>query len=307
MVYPDPNATALKEKIAEKEGVSVDSILIGNGGAELITLIARMLKGKRVLIVEPTFSEYEKACQLNQCEILYHFLEEPDFELHTDELRIKLKNTDAVFLCNPNNPTGRKFSTSAILSIIEECEKLDCFFILDEAFYDFLMEYDSFAPYIRKFSKFLIIRSMTKMFAIPGIRLGYLLASPSIISGLNPLQSHWSVNTIALLTGQLCMQNDAFIDQTREYIGRERKRLFDFYQQQHFLVSPSEVNFYLMRDPSVNDQFELFEFLLEQGMIPRHTYNFPGLEGRWLRFAIKSHAENSRLLEVLTQWRSRHP
>lgn len=307
MVYPDPQAKVLTEKIAEKEQIPADSILIGNGGAELITLIARMLKGKKVLIVQPTFSEYEKACLMNQCEILYHSLKEPDYELNLDELRIKLQKTDAVFLCNPNNPTGRQFSTSTILSLMEECEKLDCFFILDEAFFDFLSEYDSFVPYIRRFSKFIIIRSMTKMFAIPGIRLGYLLAGPSIVAELSPLQSHWSVNALALRIGELCIQNDGFIQMTKAYLDSERKRLFEFYKNQHFWVSPSEVNFYLMKDPTQKDQFELFGYLLDQGMIPRHTYNFPGLEGRWLRFAIKSQAENSRLLEVLTRWRKLHP
>jgi threonine-phosphate decarboxylase len=305
-VYPDPYATQLKERIAKKEQTSVGSILIGNGGAELITLVTRMLAGKKVLMVQPTFSEYEKACRTNKCEILYHQLEEPSFELNPADLRLSLVDADAVFLCNPNNPTGIQYPTSTVLSIIEECEKHNCLVILDEAFYDFLINYDSFISYINTFSNLIIIRSMTKMFAIPGIRLGYLVAQTTIIAELSQLQSHWSTNTIALLAGELCLQNEFFIRETQEFINHERKRLFAFFIKQKFAASASNVNFYLFRDAYLKNQYELFEFLLHKGIIPRHTFNFPGLEGRWLRFAIKGYEENNQLMEVLAEWRQ-HP
>ncbi|MFL6518271.1 MAG: threonine-phosphate decarboxylase, partial [Bacillus sp. (in: firmicutes)] len=96
------------------------------------------------------------------------------------------------------------------------------------------------------------------------------------------------------------------IKETQEYINNERKRLFAFFHQNEFLFSSSQVNFYLLQDPFLQEQFSLFEFLLHQGIIPRHTFNFQGLEGRWLRFAIKSHEENNQLMEVLAQWRHQH-
>lgn len=305
-VYPDPFATQLKERISKSEQTPSDTILIGNGGAELITLLARMLSGKKVVIVEPTFSEYEKACRANKCEIVYHQLIEPNFELNPDDLRRSLKDADALFLCNPNNPTGIHYPASAIISILKECEKRNCLVILDEAFFDFLVEYDSFVPYINRFSNLIIIRSLTKMFAIPGIRLGYLVAQPAIVSELSLLQSHWSINTIALLAGELCLQNESFIKETQAYICKERKKLFTFFKQNGFVFSSSNVNFYLFQDPLLKNQFALFEFLIHQGIIPRHTFNFPGLEGRWLRFAIKGSNENNHLLEVLTKWRQIH-
>ncbi|WP_066064671.1 threonine-phosphate decarboxylase CobD [Neobacillus soli] len=306
IVYPDPYASKLRERLANAVKISVDSLLIGNGGAELIALVARMLAGKKVVLVEPTFSEYETTCQANKCEILYHQLEEPDFGLNPTDLRSKLVDADALFLCNPNNPTGIHYPPATIISIIEECEKQNCLVILDEAFYDFLIDYESFIPYINQFSNLMIIRSLTKMFAIPGIRLGYLVARPAIVSELSQLQSHWSTNTIALLAGEVCVQNETFIIQSQEYICNERKRLFDFFKQEEFAVSASKVNFYLLRDPLLKEQFQLFEFLLHQGIIPRHTFNFLGLEGRWLRFAIKSEEENNQLMEVLAKWRTSH-
>jgi threonine-phosphate decarboxylase len=303
-VYPDPYAARLKDRIAIMENLSTDSILIGNGGAELINLVARLLAGKKVLLLQPTFSEYEKACRANQCEILYHQLVEPRFELNPTEISEYLGEVDALFLCNPNNPTGIHYPRSTVISIIEECKKQNCLVILDEAFYDFLVEYDSFIPYVNRNSHVIIIRSMTKMFAIPGIRLGYLVAPPNLAVKLRQFQSQWNINSIALTAGELCLQNEAFIHETQKYIHDERKRLFKFYQQEGFLVSSSQINFYLLRDPLINNQFDLFNFLLRQGIIPRHTYNFSGLEGRWLRFAIKSYEENNRLKEVLIQWRN---
>ncbi len=305
-VYPDPFATQLKNMIAKSEQTPSESILIGNGGAELITLLARMLSGKKVVIVEPTFSEYEKACRANKCEIHYHQLVEPNFELNLVDLRTSLMDADAIFLCNPNNPTGIHYPTSTIISIIEECEKRNCQVILDEAFFDFLIEYDSLVPYINKFSNLIIIRSLTKMFSIPGIRLGYLIAQPAIVSELSTLQSHWSTNTIALLAGELCLQNESFITESQDFIFNERKRLFAFFKQEEFVVTSSNVNFYLLQDPLLKDQLPLFEFLLHQGIIPRHTFNFPGLEGRWLRFAIKGSEENNHLMEVLAKWGHHH-
>lgn len=307
IVYPDPCAIRLKELISKKEQNSVDTLLIGNGGAELIALVARMLTGKKIVVVQPSFSEYEKTCQANNCEVVYHQLEEPAFELRIEDLIPKLMDADAIFLCHPNNPTGVQYSTSTILSLIEECEKHKCLIILDEAFYDFLIDYDSFIPYINRFSNLIIIRSMTKMFAIPGIRLGYLAAQPSIIAKLSRLQSHWSTNVIALLSGELCIQNESFIKQSQDYICQERKKLIHFLKQQDFVVSPTKVNFYLLQDPHESNQIELFEFLLKRGIIPRHTFNFPGLEGKWLRFAIKSSRENLQLMEVLNDWRQHHP
>lgn len=305
-VYPDPFAEKLKKRIAEREEISVDSILIGNGGAELITLVARFLSGKKVVVVEPSFSEYEKACRANICEIQYHQLMGPNFELNIDELFPSLSSADALFLCNPNNPTGIQYPVSTVISIIQECEKQNCFVILDEAFYDFLVNYESFFPYINRFTNLIIIRSMTKMFGIPGLRLGYLVAPQNIIAEISKSQPHWSINTIALLAGELCLQNEEFINETRSFISEERERLETFFKKNNFVSTSSQVNFYLLRDSYLKEQNNLFEFLLLKGIIPRHTFNFPGLEGKWLRFAIKSKEENSKLMEVLLEWRQLH-
>ncbi|WNS75911.1 threonine-phosphate decarboxylase CobD [Bacillus sp. DTU_2020_1000418_1_SI_GHA_SEK_038] len=303
--YPDPKGHRFKKKLAEKEKLSERQILIGNGGAELISLIGRMLAGKRVLIVQPAFSEYEEACRINSCTIDYHQLSPEKWELNVEELAEKLPNTDALFICNPCNPTGVYYSKSNLIALMNECQKQDCLFIVDEAFYDFLSEYESIVSCINEYSNLIIIRSMTKMFAIPGLRLGYLMANQTIIDYLASLQPHWSMNALALQAGEWCLDSESYVWETRELINKERKRLFDFYRQKDLMLSPSRVNFYLLRDPVVHDQFSLFQFLLSKGIIPRHTMNFPGIEGEWLRFAIKGPKENDKLMGAIEEWRNR--
>lgn len=303
--YPDPYVLSLKQQIAESENVNLSSILIGNGGAELITLIGRMLERKNVLIIEPTFSEYEKACQANDCNISYHYIKEPDWCLQIEELTKRLENIEAVFLCNPNNPTGVRYSYGEILQLVEACKQQNSFLIIDEAFYDFLDDYEAMTPLLRNYSNLIILRSMTKMYAIPGLRLGYALACSDVIQKLAVYQSHWSVNMLASMAGEECLKDETFTSQTRKYIRKERERLFTFFREEEFDVSPSQVNFYLLRDSKLEGQLLFFEYLLYRGIVPRHTVNFPGLEGGWLRFAIKSTEDNEYLMEVLKEWRRR--
>ncbi|MEH7123261.1 threonine-phosphate decarboxylase CobD [Bacillus sp. JJ1773] len=303
--YPDPKGRKFKKKLAEIENLSERQILIGNGGAELISLIGRKLAGKRVMIVQPSFSEYEEACRINGCTIDYHQLSPDKWGLDVEALAEKMPYTDALFLCNPCNPTGVYYSKSKLIELMNECQKQNCLFIMDEAFYDFLSEYESMVPYIYEFSNLLIIRSMTKMFAIPGLRLGYVMANQAIIDHLASFQPHWSMNALALQAGEWCLESESYVRETRELIDRERERLFNFYRQKELMVSPSRVNFYLLKDPFVDDQLPLFQFLLSKGIIPRHTMNFPGLEGAWLRFAIKGPKENDKLMGAIEEWRSR--
>lgn len=301
--YPDPQGIRLKNLLSEREKIDSNQILLGNGGAEIITLIGRFLTGKKVVIVQPAFSEYEEVCRVNGCTIDYHLLQSGSWQWDTNGLAHKLKEADALFLCNPNNPTGVYFSKSILLNLLQLCQENECLLILDEAFYDFVFNHQSIVSYINDYSNLLIIRSMTKMFAIPGLRLGYLLADSKVINTLSNFQSQWSINSVALKVGEWCLESDSYVMDTIALITKERRRLFAFYDQFSFKRSPSETNFYLLRDPSLEDQLPLFEFLLEKGIIPRHTMNFPGVDGKWLRFAIKAPVDNDLLMEAMSAWR----
>ncbi|RFU71407.1 threonine-phosphate decarboxylase [Peribacillus saganii] len=297
--YPDPQASVLTKKIAAMEGVPEQSVLVGNGGAEIISLVARWLAGKRVMIVQPAFSEYETACLANGCRVTWHMLEEGVWELELPAL----DGIDAIFLCTPNNPTGIEYSPQAVVHLIQECSERGVYVIIDEAFYDFLEEAATYTAHLPDYSNLIILRSLTKMYSIPGLRLGYLMADQEIVSRISAYRPHWSVNALALMAGEICMDAEDHVKRTREMIESERLKLKDFYDSSGFIMSKSSINFYLLREPDTADASGLLRFLLENGIVPRHTFNFPGLSGRWLRFAVKTGRDNSSLMEVLNRWR----
>lgn len=304
--YPDPKSTLLKRKLAQRMEVKEAQILIGNGGSEIISLVGRWLAGKRVMIVQPAFSEYEAVCKVNGCEVSYFPLTK-DWELDLDSFAERTANVDAVFFCNPNNPTGLYFNKKVIQDFLKVCKNQDCYLIVDEAFYDFVRDYESLVPLLTDDHNLLLLRSMTKMYSIPGLRLGYAIGSQDVIEKLSTYQPHWSVNRIAMKVGELCLEEEEYVQRTIEFIDLQRESLFSFYKKNGFQVTDSKVNFYLLKDRKLEDQSPLFHFLLEKGIVPRHTFNFSGLEGKWLRFAIRTTEENQLLLEAMREWRSIHP
>ncbi|MFB6467361.1 threonine-phosphate decarboxylase CobD [Cytobacillus sp. Hz8] len=304
LVYPDPKVQRLTKRMSKELGIDEEWILFGNGASELIGLVGRLLFGKKVLIVQPAFAEYEAACLVNQCEVFSYQLTEPDWQIDVEEIKSSIKKVDAVFFCNPSNPTGIHYSNEIIRDLINICKESNCYLILDEAFYDYIDIYESIVPYIEEGDRVILLRSMTKMFAIPGLRLGYVVAKPTIISKLKTYQPHWSVNTVAMLAGEICLEVHDFQQETLDFISKERAAIFHFLEEEGYIHSASQTNFYLLRDPNLEDQSLLIAFLLKKGIVPRHTFNFSGLDGRWLRFAIKSHQENRQLMNVLKQWRN---
>ena len=206
--YPDPHASQLTKLLAAKERLPESSILIGNGGAEIITLVGRLLAGKKVLIIQPAFAEYAEACQAAGCEVSFYQLQEPDWELDLEKLRPLLKEHDAIFLCTPNNPTGVSFSEEVVHELVMECKKENCIVVIDEAFYDFTDDAFTYASLVEEHEHVVILRSLTKIFAIPGLRLGYLLAAAPLVQQMKTYKPHWSVNAIALAAGKLCIEEE---------------------------------------------------------------------------------------------------
>lgn len=304
--YPDPEGNELSALIAENEGVSRPSILLGNGGSELITLIARMFSGKHIAIVEPTFSEYEKVSRANDCSISYIELPEGSWDLDPDAFLSTIDQADAVFVCHPNNPTGTVHSEASLLRLLEACAKRHCHLIVDEAFYDFLVAPRTLARFVDKSDYLIVLRSLTKMYSMAGLRLGYLLASEDTVTRLHDFQPFWSVNALALKAGEACFEETGYVQATHDTVHTERERMQEALRGMGYLISDSKVNFYLLRDPSLDEQTPLIPFLLKRGIVSRHTFNFLGLDGRWLRFAVRNRHANDILLEALKAWKQDH-
>ncbi|WP_421378644.1 pyridoxal phosphate-dependent aminotransferase [Bacillus salacetis] len=298
--YPDPIHTSLRRRISISEGIDPGGIIVGNGAAEVIHMIACLLRGKKVAVVHPAFSEYELTCRAFSCSI-EHVIPSliPEFE----DFAGAIKASDAIFICNPNNPAGTVMDPVLLEEIIGYAEENDCLVIVDEAFHDFLPQGDSCKKLLGVHFNLIILRSMTKMFSMAGIRLGFALMAEELKSKLEKYQTHWSVNSFALCAGEICLEQQDFVMKTRGYVARERARMFCFLKKNDFSFSRSQTNFYLMKDNRTEQQIDLIIFLLKNGIVPRHTYNFRGLEGRWLRMAVKDEESNNLLMEVLEKWR----
>ena len=304
--YPDPENVELKSALAMKENIHEDHLLIGNGAAEIIFLLANRFRGQDVLIVDPTFSEYRTACTAHQCRIHSLVLAEwTNWQLDLATVLPHLDGKAALFICNPNNPTGIRYEKQTLLSIIEAAHERKVAVVVDEAFYDFCLEPYTLVPYVKTHPNLAVLRSFTKMFAIAGIRLGWVAADPAFISELAARKPHWSVNAVAEKIGQLCVNEDAFVERTARRIAAERKRVLHALKQRDFVVSNSEANYYILREKNKQNLKPLLHFLMNEGLTARHTENFSGLNGNYLRFAIRTASENDRLLAALKRWRER--
>jgi len=296
--YPDPEGSDLKKLIATKENLHKNNVLLGNGGAELIAVLANYFSKKRVGIVQPAFGEYERMAKAYECQLVHIVLPE---EKWTDLSPVfeKLPFLDAIFLTNPNNPTGITYDEKQLHRLKEQCKKHRCYLIIDEAFYDFTEGFTTSATNITTNEFVIILRSLTKMYAIAGLRLGYLLADHHLVQQLEKRLPYWNVNALALEVGKLCAKDDAYAHSTSSYIKKERERIFRRLKRLGYKFSKSEVNYYLLRHPKLKSQNPLIIYLLKHGLVSRHTENFRGLNGNWIRLAIKTKKENERLLQYL--------
>lgn len=300
--YPDPDAVELRHAIAQQESIPANQILVGNGASELLTLIGREFARKRVVIVEPTFSEYRTITDRNACLVESVFLSESDgWDLPVEKIISKLAGVDLVIVCNPNNPTGVVYKQSKLLALLNVLEEKSITLVIDEAFYDFAHDEPSLMQQVNRTSHLIILRSLTKMYALPGLRIGYLAGSEAMVQNLALHQPTWSVNTLAQLIVPSCIQDHNHRLQTRNLIQTERDRIFPMLRDLSFTVSKSDVNYYLLGGfPSLSDT--LLPFLLENRVAIRHTHNFPGLNGDFVRLAIRTQKENDYLLELLGRW-----
>ncbi len=299
--YPDNNQAELKELLAEINGLTPQHFAVGNGSTETIYSLPAMIKGKRAVIVSPAFSEYAYALEQHGWDI-QRFLVSPetDFAINLEELRKTLSNgCDALYLCNPGNPSGILYPRETIELIYDICRETGTFLVLDEAFMDFCEE-DSAKDKIVSSDHGIVLRSMTKFYGIPGLRLGYAMAAPSVIERLSAMGGPWSVNTLAQAAGVAALKDTDFSKKTIAYVEQERT----FLKEQLSLfprlkVYPSRANFLLIEIDGGMTSAELKERLLQKWILIRDCANFIGLSNRFFRIAVRTRAENSRLIEHL--------
>jgi len=299
--YPDSSQLELKQTLAQHHGLAPDNFAVANGSTELIYNLPLLLPGKRALIISPSFSEYVHSLNQHGWQIRHLPLTpENNFAINIDDLEQALASgIDALYLCNPGNPNGALHPRGVTQQIQDLCRAAGAFLVLDEAFMDFC-EDASAKHLIVQSDNALLLRSMTKFFGIPGLRLGYAVGQPDLIKRLDALGGPWSVNTLAQAAGRAALQDREYLQSTRDLIERERQDLVSKLEQfPEFKVYPSVVNYLLIEIKQGLTAGELGELLLQQRILIRDCSSFRGLSERFFRIAVRTHAENQHLLDCL--------
>lgn len=302
--YPDPHARPFQREVARYMGVDEEHVLAGNGATEIIHLLGCLPGLRCALIPSPTFSEYGFAMKRAGVEVRCLALRERDgFTLRAGEIIHNLEGVDVLFLCNPNNPTGRLIDEVELDELVEFCEHKGIRIVLDESFIDFVPDgrRRSFAPRVGRYKELVVVFSLTKFFAIPGIRLGCGLGRQELIHFLKGKKPPWSVNSLAQVAGIAALRDREYILASTKAVALERAFLYGRLRSISKLkVYPSSANFLLMRLLAREwDSRRLARVLARKGILVRDCSNFEFLGRRFIRVAVRSRKENLRLLQEL--------
>ncbi len=297
--YPDPYCRSLVAAISEFEEVPPQYILCGNGAADLIYAYAAALKPKKAVETAPTFSEYALGLSQWGCQVEPFLLHASrDFSIDETFLEfIGAEEPDVVFLCNPNNPTGRTVRYDLLERIIELCKQKNIFLFLDECFLDLTEGGVSAKGLLGTNPQLLILKAFTKSYGMAGIRLGYCLcADADLLGRMSSAVQPWNVSSLAQAAGVAALKEQAFLEKTRALVCQERQWMTQKLQNFGFWVCPSQTNFLLFRGTP-----GLHEALKEQGIVIRNCDNYRGLGSGWYRTAVRQHKENVQLMDAISQ------
>ena len=311
--YPDPDYVELREEIVKTNKVELKNIIVGNGATEIIFLYMKVLKAKKILIVSPTFGEYERAMKatLDDIQVDYFKLEEAEnFVLNIEKIKTELqKKYDLLVICNPNNPTGQFLSIKELEKILEKCTEVGTKLFVDEAFVEFVEDWGekSIIKTGKNKKNLFVLRAFTKFFAIPGLRLGYgICFDDEFMTKMLEKKEPWSVNNIAELAGKILLQDREYIEKTNNWIKIEKKYMYENLKEIEGLKTyKTEINFILVKIKNeylykVNAQI-LREKMLEKGILIRDASNFVYLNDNYFRLAVKDRKNNVRVLEALKE------
>ena len=302
--YPDTERIQLREKIAEHENrkagiadIKKEYIVLGNGAAELIFQVCHAIKPKHALLAAPAFQEYEQALLCERCEVTYYELQEADdFQIKESFLDCLKKEIDMIFLCNPNNPTGQLIEDEILSGILEYCEENHILLVMDECFMDFCMERKSLIEKAAVYKQLFILKAFTKLYAMPGLRLGYGISSNmDLLQAIRDRSQPWNISTPAQYAGIAALSEETYVSQSISCIARERMYLLQEIQNNKLAehVVSSVVNYILFKADE-----RLGKALLEKGFVLRDCSNYRNLEKGYYRMAVRLHEENTQLIKA---------
>ncbi|MBZ9688928.1 aminotransferase class I/II-fold pyridoxal phosphate-dependent enzyme [Clostridium estertheticum] len=328
--YPDIQYRGVLKGLKEYIDCSEEYFVLGNGAAEIIDLVIACHKS--LLIVVPSFVEYEIDAKKWGCNIEYSYLKEES--IYKDSLKSeyaqlsydyedilnKLQKVEALVLGNPNNPNGNIIDRGEFQKILEYCESNNKVIIIDEAFIEFTGDSEhSFVEEVKKYKCLFIIRALTKFFAMPGIRFGYGISSnATLIKNIKEKQNPWNINCFAEVAARHVLKDSVYIEKSREWISEERPRFLKELKSIYFIekVFLTYGNYVLCKLKGLAfesglafekgiDSEELYKICLDQGFVIRKAGNFRGLDKQYIRLAIKDRISNEKLIAMLESLREK--
>ncbi len=294
--YPDIKAEKLLRAVSSTLYIPKEFLVLGNGASELFAAIVHGLRPRRAVVPVPSFYGYEHALAMENVEIVFYPLSrERDYLPDDDFLDVLTENIDILFLANPNNPTGKRMDLVYLERVLDRCRKEEIYVVLDECFIEFCGEEHSMLPNIQKYDNLLIVRAFTKIFAIPGVRLGYLISSnPVLVEKIKSQLPEWNLSVFAQAAGCSCVGQQEYIQKTVAFVKTERQYMVSQLQKLGFRVCDGEANFILF-----HSEIPLYELLLERKILIRDCSNFRGLSEGFYRIAVRTREENRRLLDEI--------
>jgi len=299
--YPEPSCQVLKHRLGVYLGIDPGYIVLGNGGSELIYLLARLFGQKRIVRLAPTFTEYGEGLEMPHI-VEVRLAADNGFRLPLRELIAGMEKEDLLFLGNPNNPTGNLFARSDLEDLVRRASEVGAIVVIDEAFIDFTgAKSNSMRDLASNSRELIVLGSLTKFFAIPALRLGYAVAARQTVQQMERLLPAWRINTLAQAAAIAGLQDEEYIRQTVQVVETEREFLVHGLEQIRGLrVYPSAANFLLVDGSQTGvDADALQSRLGPEGILIRLCDNFSNLSPFHFRLAVKLRQDNERLLRIL--------
>lgn len=301
--YPDPGGEPFRTAAAEFHQVKAGQVAVSNGAAEVFTWLARRYRDQKVVLIEPAFSEYRQTLEVENVQIeAIQLNASKAWKVTTENVQSAVSGCAALYICNPHNPTGTLLDTKTIKEMAQSCLEQNCELVVDEAFIDFIGEQASVIPLLEDFPNVIIVRSMTKMYAIPGLRLGYVISGVETIRQLKQGAAHWNVNALSAAIGADCLKAHLYRQNVINAASVEREKMQRFLVEHRCQMIDSKANFLCFQLPNPADSALFFTDLLRQGIVLRHTESFSGMDGKWFRIGMKSTENMEKLREAIAKW-----
>lgn len=295
--YPDPLCRKLKSALSAEYGLKEEHFICGNGGADLIYRLVYALRPKRALLTAPSFAEYEEALKQTDAQCVFYQMRE-NLEVEQEILKYMDASPDVMFLCNPNNPTGLLIHPKLLVRILEKAAHQKTVLVVDECFLDFTgQEERSLISYIRETPYLFILKSFTKMYAMPGIRLGYgISGNRTLLDRMEAAGQCWGVSVLACEAGIAALKEKEYRKRAVRLVQEERAWLKKELEAAGCSVWDGQADYLFFRVPEV---YDLYERLVPYGILIRRCGNYRGLDGTCYRTAVKDHAANRMLVEAI--------